>query len=158
MSEVMAPSAAGPAETTGEAELSIGQVAELTGLSVHALRFYEREGMLPTPVRRNPGGRRVYTGRDVDWLVLCTRFRASGMPLTTIRDFVDLVRQGSGNEADRLALLRAHQDRVVAQIAELTECLDAIRHKVEVYERHLAAGTADGLWSGAGPADRCARG
>ena len=37
-------------------DLSIGQVAELTGLSVHALRFYEREGILLSPIRRAAGG------------------------------------------------------------------------------------------------------
>ncbi len=41
--------------------LSIGRAAERTGLSVHALRFYEREGLLATPVYRNQGGRRVYS-------------------------------------------------------------------------------------------------
>ncbi|MFD3972326.1 MerR family DNA-binding transcriptional regulator [Streptomyces cyaneofuscatus] len=43
--------------------LSIGQVAERTGLSAHALRFYENEGLFLTPVRRGAGGRRVY-GED----------------------------------------------------------------------------------------------
>jgi len=126
--------------------LSIGQVAERTGLSVHALRFYEREGLLADRVRRESNGRRVYTEDDVDWLVMCIRFRSSGMPLDTIRQYTDLVRQGPGNEQDRLALLRSHQDHVAAQIQELTECLNVITHKVDVYQQRLAAGTADCLW------------
>ncbi|MEV0284030.1 MULTISPECIES: MerR family transcriptional regulator [unclassified Kribbella] len=127
--------------------LSIGQVAERTGLSVHALRFYEREGLLADPVRRESNGRRVYSEDDVDWLGMCIKFRSSGMPLDTIRKYTDLVRQGPGNEQDRLALLRSHQDHVTAQIQELTDCLDVITHKVDVYSRHLAAGTADCLWT-----------
>ncbi|TDD30047.1 MerR family transcriptional regulator [Kribbella turkmenica] len=127
--------------------LSIGQVAERTGLSVHALRFYEREGLLADPVRREPNGRRVYTEDDVDWLAMCIRFRSSGMPLDTIRKYTDLVRQGPGNEQDRLALLRSHQDRVTAQIQELNECLNVITHKVDLYQQRLAEGTADCLWA-----------
>jgi DNA-binding transcriptional MerR regulator len=126
--------------------LSIGQVAERTGLSVHALRFYEREGLLADPVRRESNGRRVYTEDDVDWLDMCIRFRSSGMPLDTIRKYTDLVRQGPGNEQDRLALLRSHQDQVTAQIQELNECLKVITHKVTVYEQHLDDGTAACLW------------
>ena len=61
-------------------ELSIGQVAERTGLSVHALRFYEREGVFLSPIRRAAGGRRVYAEDDVDWLTLCTILRGAGMP------------------------------------------------------------------------------
>jgi DNA-binding transcriptional MerR regulator len=129
-----------------DAGLSIGQVAERTGLSVHALRFYEREGLLADAVRRESNGRRVYTEDDVDWLDMCIKFRSSGMPLDTIRKYTELVRQGSGNEQDRLALLRGHQDYVTAQIAELTECLRVITHKVSIYEEHLAEGTAGCLW------------
>ena len=36
-------------------------MAERTGLSVHTLRFYEREGILASPIRRGPGGRRRAT-------------------------------------------------------------------------------------------------
>jgi DNA-binding transcriptional MerR regulator len=126
--------------------LSIGQVAERTGLSVHALRFYEREGLLADPVRRESNGRRVYTEDDVEWLDMCIKFRSSGMPLDTIRKYTDLVRQGPGNERDRLALLRSHQDHVAAQIEELNECMRVITHKVTVYQQHLDDGTADCLW------------
>jgi DNA-binding transcriptional MerR regulator len=131
--------------------LSIGQVAERTGLSVHALRFWEREGLLADPVRRQSNGRRVYTEDDVDWLNLCIKFRSSGMPLETIRRYTELIRQGPGNEADRLALLRSHQAHVRAQIEELTECLGVITDKVDIYEQHLHAGTADTLWAGCTP-------
>jgi DNA-binding transcriptional MerR regulator len=48
--------------------LTIGQVAERTGLSVHALRFYEREGLLASEVGRTPDGRRVYDEDDLEWL------------------------------------------------------------------------------------------
>lgn len=129
-------------------ELSIGQVADRTGLSVHALRLYEREGLLAGPVRRRTNGHRVYSEWDVEWLLYCTRFRASGMPLATLRRFAELVRDGPGNEDERLALLRRHRQVVLDRIAELTACLDVITYKVEVYEEHVAQGSASDLWSG----------
>lgn len=127
--------------------LSIGQVAERTGLSVHTLRFYERAGVLANPVAREVTGRRVYSEQDVEWLEICTKLRSSGMPLAAIRRYADLVRLGPGNEEDRLALLRQHQERVTAQIAELTECLNVISYKVKVYEDSVAQGTACQLWT-----------
>jgi DNA-binding transcriptional MerR regulator len=126
--------------------LSIGQVSERTGLSVHALRFYEREGILADPVRRESNGRRVYSEDDVDWLDMCIKFRSSGMPLDTIRRYTDLVKQGPGNEQERLALLKSHQEAVVAQLEELTECLRVITYKVDIYTEHLERGTAECLW------------
>lgn len=125
-----------------EQDLSIGQVAERTGLSVHTLRFYEREGVLANPVSRGPGRRRLYSEDDVEWLRLCVILRASGMPLPEIRQYTDLVRQGSGTEGERLALLRRHREQVLAQMDQLTRCLDLITFKVSVYEDHLEHGPA----------------
>ncbi len=123
--------------------LSIGQVAARTGLSVHALRFYEREGILANPVGRGPGGRRVYSEDDVQWLDVCIILRASGMPLPAIRRYTELVREGAGNEADRLALMREHQALVHAQIGQLTRSLELINYKVGVYEDILTQEAAD---------------
>jgi DNA-binding transcriptional MerR regulator len=114
--------------------LSIGEAAERTGLSVHTLRFYERERLLANPIQRDPGGRRVYHQDDVDWITVCVILRASGMPLPTIRRYTELVRAGAGNETERLELLREHRERVVDQMNQLHNCLDLINFKVGVYE------------------------
>jgi DNA-binding transcriptional MerR regulator len=128
-------------------QLSIGDVAARTGLSVHALRYYEREGLLLSPrVTRARGGHRRYTPEDVRWVEICLRLRASGMPLAEIREYAELVREGPGNEKQRLELLRKQQQRVEEQLAELSQCLNIISHKVAVYEQALAEGTAQNLW------------
>ncbi|HEV3355634.1 MAG TPA: MerR family transcriptional regulator [Pseudonocardiaceae bacterium] len=127
--------------------LTIGQVAERTELSVHALRFYEREGLFANPVRRDSAGRRVYDESDLEWLNICSRLRASGMPLRAIREYVELVRAGAGNELARLNLLREHQERVAARMRELAECYELISCKVTIYEQHVADGDADRLWN-----------
>lgn len=138
-------------ERAGREELlTIGQVSDRTGLSVHALRFYERQGLLADPVQRTADGRRVYSPRDVEWLVNCTRFRASGMPLASIRRFAELVRAGTGTEGERLQLLREHQRVVLDRMAELTGSLDLITRKIAAYEDGLARGEADQLWRSPG--------
>lgn len=126
--------------------LTIGQAASATGLSVHALRWFEAEGMLLRDVPRTASGRRRYAEEDIEWILLCNRFRASGMPIETIVRFAALVRQGPGNEQERLDLLRSHEDRVRTDIDVLREHLDVISAKVRAYEQHLTAGTASELW------------
>ncbi|NUT37032.1 MAG: MerR family transcriptional regulator [Hamadaea sp.] len=128
-------------------DLTIGEVAERSGLSVHALRFYEKEGLFANPVRRTATGRRVYHEEDVEWLAVCTKLRSSGMSLAAIRQYVELARQGAGNEKERLGLLRDHEEQVLEQIRELNEALDVIRYKVRVYEAALDRGEADQLWN-----------
>jgi len=75
--------------TQTPAGLSIGQVAERTGLSVHTLRFYEKQGIFLSPPRRDSGGRRVYTEDDVDWLTLCTILR--GLRVSLIAGLTSLL-------------------------------------------------------------------
>lgn len=123
--------------------LTIGEVAERTDLSVHALRFYEKEGLLVDEVRRSANGRRLYSEDDVAWLTTCTWLRASGMPLSEIRRYTSLVRGGEGNEQERLSLLRAHRERILEQQVALDRCLAMITHKLAVYEDHIA-GRGDG--------------
>jgi DNA-binding transcriptional MerR regulator len=129
-----------------EPHLSIGQAANRSGLSVHALRFYEREGLLASTVARVASGHRVYSEQDLEWLELCIKLRSSGMPLAAIRRYTELVRQGPGNEHDRLTILREHQQRITDQLAGLTACLETITLKVKLYEASLAAGTSDPIW------------
>lgn len=136
-----------------DGDLSIGQVAQRTGLSVHTLRLYERKGLLASDVRRDASGRRVYSAWDVEWLANCVKFRASGMPLTTIGRLARLVREGDGNEVERLRLLREHRRRVTEQLTQLRDSLDLIDTKVTSYERHLAAGAAGDPWQPQAPPD-----
>ncbi|MEV5978811.1 MerR family transcriptional regulator [Streptomyces sp. NPDC052114] len=144
----MSDNAAGPAGgRAGEGGLPIGKVAEATGLSVHALRFFEREGLFLRDIPRSGGGQRVYEQADVDWLLLCGRLRDSGMPIATVKRFAALVRSGPGNERERLALLQEHERDVRARIDDLSACLDVIQGKVAVYEQHVRDGTAAGLWA-----------
>jgi DNA-binding transcriptional MerR regulator len=137
----------GPARADPQAGLSIAQAARRTGVSVHTLRYYERAGLVVTPVGRTAGGRRRYHQLDLDWITVCTRLRATGMPIRTIRRYAQLVSAGPGNEQERLALLEAHRADVTAKLAALQENLELIDHKIGVYRGRLAAGDADQLWA-----------
>jgi DNA-binding transcriptional MerR regulator len=145
--EVKPQPVSGPARPDPQAGLSIAEAARRTGVSVHTLRYYERAGLVVTAVDRTSGGRRRYHQLDLDWIVICTRLRATGMPIRTIRRYAELVSAGPGNEQERLALLEAHRAEVTAKIARTRENLKLIDHKIDVYRGRLAAGDADRLWA-----------
>ena len=142
-----------PARPDAQAGLSIAEAARRTGVSVHTLRYYERAGLVVTAVGRTAGGRRRYHQLDLDWIVVCTRLRATGMPIRTIRRYAQLVSAGHGNEQERLALMEAHRAAVIAKLAELQENLKLINHQIGVYRGRLEAGDADRLWAPGRPAD-----
>lgn len=104
-------------------------------------------GLVVTTIDRTTTGRRCYHRLDLEWITVCTRLRATGMPIKAIRRYAELVREGHGNEQQRLSLMQAHRADVVAKIAELQENLQLIDHKIDVYQGRLAAGDADKLWA-----------
>jgi DNA-binding transcriptional MerR regulator len=127
--------------------LSIAEAAHRTGVSVHTLRYYERAGLVVTAVGRTAGGRRRYHEGDLRWIATCTKLRATGMPIKTIRRYAQLVSAGPGNEYERLALLESHRAEVVAKLAEIQENLKLIDYKIDVYRSSVDAGEAGQLWA-----------
>jgi DNA-binding transcriptional MerR regulator len=123
---------------TAEAALSISDAALATGVSVHTLRYYERAGLMLDAVGRASSSHRRYTEDEVRWVVLLTRLRATGMPIRRVRAYADLVRSGGGNEDERLALLEAHREAVIAQIADMQRSLEAIDAKIDLYRERIA--------------------
>lgn len=87
---------------------------------------------------RSSSGHRRYTEADLDWIVLITRLRATGMPIRDVRAYTELVRDGDGNEEERLDLLRAHRAQVLAQLDEVRAHLDAIDTKIALYEQRVS--------------------
>jgi len=120
--------------STAPHPLSIADAALATGLTTHTLRYYERDGLMLEPVARASSGHRRYTEQDLGWIVMLTRLRGTAMPIREVRAYADLCRAGDGNEVQRLALLHAHRERVLAQLADVQENLEAIEQKIGIYE------------------------
>ncbi|HET6212222.1 MAG TPA: MerR family transcriptional regulator [Micromonosporaceae bacterium] len=114
--------------------LTVGEAAAQVGLTTYTLRWYEQEGLV-APVARDTAGRRRYTPDDVDWLVLLTKLRRTGMPVRDMRRYAELARQGSCTVDARRKLFEEHRDRVQARIAELERDLDVINYKVDMYRQ-----------------------
>jgi DNA-binding transcriptional MerR regulator len=117
----------------------IGQLAARTGRSVHAIRWYEAQGLIPG-VARDPGGRRVYGEPHLGWLDLMDRLRRTGMSIAQMRQYTSLVRQGRSTLRQRHELLSAHRERVRQKIADWNAALELIEGKVDFYGTWIATG------------------
>lgn len=117
--------------------LTIAEASVQLGLSADTLRYYEKDGLLLRPVPRSTSGHRQYDEPDLRWIKLVTCLRATGMPIRDVRRYAALVREGDGNEQERLALLHAHRESVLRELAEVTAHLGAIDHKIGIYEHKL---------------------
>jgi DNA-binding transcriptional MerR regulator len=122
-----------------EMTLTVSEAADRVGLTAYTLRWYEQEGLV-SPVGRDSAGRRRYTTEDVDWLLLLTRLRRTGMPVRDMRRYAELARQGDHTLGARRQLFEAHRDRVLARMAELEQDLAVLNFKIEVYGQMERAG------------------
>ncbi|MFJ6854556.1 MerR family transcriptional regulator [Streptomyces sp. NPDC091271] len=115
---------------------TITEVAQLTGLRPHTLRWYEEMGLV-TDVGRGPGGRRSYETSHLRWLDFLAQVRETGMTVADLTRYVELVRQGEGEEsvAERRALLEAHRCRLDDQSARLARCLRHVDDRLASYGR-----------------------
>jgi DNA-binding transcriptional MerR regulator len=111
---------------------TISQVSEKTNLSPHVLRYYEKEGLLPS-INRSKNGIRSYSDDDLEWLGLICCLKNTGMSIKQIKDFVDLTMQSDNTLKQRCDMLVAHKKNVEAQIAEMQRHLEKVTQKIACY-------------------------
>lgn len=111
---------------------SIEEAAEITGVTRHTLRYYERIGLLAA-VGRDASGHRRYSADDLGAVTFLTLLRQTGMPIRGMLRFVELTRDGDATIPERVELLRAHRSDL-RQRLELLQChLGALDNKIDIY-------------------------
>ncbi|MDK8433436.1 MULTISPECIES: MerR family transcriptional regulator [unclassified Brevibacterium] len=111
--------------------LSISEVSELLGITAHTARYYERAGLLT--IDRSQSGHRIYDRKTVERLDFLVRMRTSGMGISELSRYVDLVRDGDSTTEERLQIMLAQRERIRTQIRELERALDTTEYKIATY-------------------------
>jgi MerR family transcriptional regulator, mercuric resistance operon regulatory protein len=109
--------------------LSIGQLAKRTGCQDVTIRYYERIGMLPAPVR-SAGGHRVYGPEHQRRLAFIRRGRDLGFSLDAIRSLLGLAERRDASCAEVDAIARAHLAEVRQKAAALKRLETALEDLV----------------------------
>ncbi|MFS0726760.1 MerR family transcriptional regulator [Paenibacillus sp. 1P07SE] len=111
--------------------LTISEAAALTGLTADTLRYYEKIGLIESPVRGS-GSQRRYSERDIGKVRFLTHLKRTHMPLKKIRNYVNSY--NAQDEAQCYALLDEHRQAIETQMADLQETLNLIRYKLEHFQ------------------------
>src|SRR5947209_3686171 len=101
-----------------EGSLQIGQVAKKTGLTVDAIRFYEKSGLLSRPARTD-GGYRLYREREIADLEFIQKAQQLGFSLNEIRELFSIQRHPDEACAHVRDLIGAKLAVIRAKIADL---------------------------------------
>ncbi|VDG20015.1 MerR family transcriptional regulator [Lactiplantibacillus mudanjiangensis] len=123
---------------------AIGEVAAKCGITVPTLRFYEKEGLLPT-IERDAAGRRQFSDHDVELVQQIINLKRADASLDEIADFLKLYEAGS-------TTLTARADFFAQRAAQLQAKVDCLRmtqvyvqYKQWYYDQAEAVGGIDRL-------------
>ncbi|MUK03479.1 redox-sensitive transcriptional activator SoxR [Vibrio cholerae] len=106
-------------------DLSVGQLAARSGMSVSALHFYERQGLISS--RRTTGNQRRYDRAILRRVAVIGAAQRAGIPLSTVaRAFAELPRDGVPDQQDWQRLSVAWQQEIEGRIAQLENLRDRL--------------------------------
>lgn len=98
--------------------LRIGDLAKLTDCQVETIRFYERQGLLPQPLR-SENNYRLYGDEHVEHLTFIRHCRLLGMGHDEIKTLLAFRERPEANCAGVNEMLDEHIGHVASRIAEL---------------------------------------
>lgn len=108
--------------------MKIGQVSELTGLSTHTIRYYEKQGLV-APAAKDSSGHRSYSQQDVDLFNWVDCLKNSGMSLALIRRYSTAFAQG--DTATLKDMLSLHLQQLERKQADIAHYIDVTQRKLE---------------------------
>ena len=129
-------------------ELTIGEAAELLGITVRALRHWESIDLL-VPSWRTLGGHRLYVDADLERAQRILVYREIGLPLAEVRELVD----GGGDAREHLERQRrllteraSHLRRMIGAVDEMLEEMSMNDGKNTTMDARAAAEKFGGGW------------
>lgn len=122
--------------------MQIGELAKRGSVNVQTVRFYERNGLLPEPERRDSGYRN-YSEQDLHRLRFIRQAKALGFSLTEIREVLQMRERGQCPCLDVISMAERHLRETERQLQELEkfrgELVRALRQWKKSGEEKLSA-------------------
>ncbi len=111
---------------------SIGKVAKLTGLTPHTLRYYEKEGIINIPRKKN--GLREFSDMELETLKIIICLRETNMSIKDIKKYIFLCREGKDSVKERKEIFILQKKHIENQIKKLNEHLELSKYKIWYYD------------------------
>jgi DNA-binding transcriptional MerR regulator len=125
----------------GSMSYSISEVAQMMNITPSALRYYDKEGLLPGVKRIN--GIRVFEDKDFAWLRILNCLKNTGMPIKRIKEYAELAKLGDESLERRYHLIQEQRQYVQDQIDQLNYYMQELDFKDWYYRTAIKAGSED---------------
>ena len=122
---------------------TIGQMAEMFGLPISTLRYYDKQGLFPRMQRVS--GIRRFSETEIEALRVIECLKKAGMEIKDIRQFMDWCVEGAATYPQRKALLEEQKAHVEAEIERMNRTLDMLKYKCWYYTQAIKDGSEDAI-------------
>ncbi len=117
-------------------QYSVKEVAEMTHISIHALRYYDKLGLFPF-LARNENNVRLFSDHDLGWVKIVHCLRNTGLPLVEVQHYVRLCLSGDSTIEERAKIIFRQEEVLRHNIQALEGQLKLLQHKKMYYEALL---------------------
>ena len=122
---------------------SIGQVAEMFGLPISTLRYYDKQGLFPNMQRVS--GIRKFGETEIEALRVIECLKKAGMEIKDIQQFMRWCVEGSSTYPQRKAMFEAQKAHMEAELERMNRTLDMLKFKCWYYEQAIKDGNEEKL-------------
>ncbi|MEL4105456.1 MerR family transcriptional regulator [Oscillospiraceae bacterium WX1] len=114
-------------------EYTIKEVSEKFNLPPSTLRYYEKEGLIPS-IQRGGNGHRLYNDTDLEWIQIVCCMRATGMSIDYVKRYIDLCLLGENTIPERRKIILCQKEIIENHISEYKKLLKVVNKKLAYYD------------------------
>ncbi len=115
--------------------MKISEVSEITDISTHTLRYYEKVGLI-YPIQKGKGGIREYTEQDVSRLKFIKCMRGADVPIESLKVYIDLYDEGDHTYEERMSILKNEYENMLQKQKDVEAGVEYLKHKIEILEKN----------------------
>ncbi|WP_427921010.1 MerR family transcriptional regulator [Streptomyces sp. cg40] len=124
------------------ADLTVQEMARRSGFSEPTLRYYEKIGLLGAVARDESSGHRRYGPATVARVEALSCLRSSGVTVSGMRRYLDLLAQGDSAAAEQRDLFASQAEKLAADIGQLQLRLTYLRRKADLWDARVRGDAA----------------
>lgn len=112
--------------------MTIAEVSKKYNLTQDTIRYYEKEGLIPT-VPRTESGIRNFNEESCNWIEFIKCMRSAGLEIEVLKEYVKLFREGKSTVSKRKELLEKQRKKLVQKQKSINETLERLNYKINLY-------------------------
>ena len=115
---------------------TVKEVAEILGISVHTVRYYDDIGLIPG-TKRNSANQRLFDDMALEWLFISITLRSTGLSVKEVRNYIELYQAGNETLPERYKIMLGQRKKTFVEMEQLKLRLAVLDKKIEHYGKLL---------------------